>query len=107
MILPYGKEENDGKLGRKDETMTEAQRGSFYLVRDVIEIKKNEMARAAKLYVGRSLAAIFVSAFVERIKESTMQKFTALVHKIAAEFGEQVPDAELWLAFLNSGYMIA
>lgn len=45
--LPYGKEEVDWKLRRKNERGTKVERNMQYLVPDCITITIDEMARAA------------------------------------------------------------
>lgn len=45
--LPYGKERIDERLEKKSKRITKVERGSFYLIRNVITAPMYKMARAA------------------------------------------------------------
>lgn len=51
-------------------------------------------------------AAIFASGLMDRLKESTIQIFMALLSKVTTEYDENVPDIEERLTFVQSGYMM-
>lgn len=96
-------------MGNLDGTIKIAriERKGSYVVGIWSTATMDGMARAADADVRRSSGASFASGLVESFEVSTMKILLRNVRKIAVERGRNVPDTELRLAFVRSGYLLA
>lgn len=93
-------------MKRIDDRYPRARHNGPYLVRDGTTITMDNLLRAVcgsvETVKGTSLAVNLENLF----SESMMQSFMVLLHEIAEEREANIPDSEVWLSFLKSGYML-
>lgn len=82
--------------------MAEDERSGPYLVSDGITMTLYITPQAAGGSVQKRSAARFASRLVKRFKESTIQVFMARVCEVFEECGENVPDTNVQLTFVES-----
>lgn len=93
-------------MGQINEGIALVKQNGSYLVRDGITITMDYLSRAVsgseKTVPSTRLAVDLVHLF----RKSMMQSSKALVHEIGKEGKAKIPDSEVRLTFLKSGYIL-